>query len=68
MLINHNPLIPIQVYSLLDGQPLESLFVTLDDLASGQQLHLRRAEDEAVQRDWNFLDLQAPVPHGVLLS
>ena len=68
VLVDHDPLILQQVDCLLNRKPLQCLLATLNDLAISEQLHLRGAEDEAVEGDGNLLDLQAPVFHGILLG
>ena len=68
VLVDHDPLLVLQVNSLLDGQSLERLLIALDDLARLQELDLRSTEAEAVERDGILLNLNTPVLHRSLVG
>ena len=68
MLVDHDPLLGVQIDSLLDGQSLQLLLAALDQLPGLQDLDLGRAEAEAVERDSILLNLDAPVLHRSLVG
>ena len=67
VLVDHDPLLLVQVDGLLDRQSLQLLLAALDQLPRLQNLDLRRTQAEAIERDRILLNLNTPVLHRSLI-